>query len=231
MAARKSSKAGWQEVPGAQDVMDRALPLVLSARAREYGPLAAVVFETAFLFMNSEGLPDLRRDSHYAKRWMSDLLDAAGLKPVPGDSTERRKELKTERETVLLGIRAAMSQVRVDYVRSLDSDPVEREKRFPGLSSSDEIFAHYRIVPQAQKEIVSANRRALQVASRIAFAEGDDLAIPPARSPQVVRSFRLALDTLTPQTLASLDTTTRDQLREELRQTRAALLALEDALS
>ncbi|WP_406111283.1 hypothetical protein [Kitasatospora purpeofusca] len=228
MAARKPTKASWQDVPGAQEVMDRALPLVLSVRAREYGPLAEVVFETALLFANSEGLPDLRRESYAARMWVADLLDAAGLKPVPGDSPERRKALKKDRETVSLGIRAAMSQVRVDYVRSLDQDGVQREKLFPGLASSDEIFAYYRIVPQAQKEIVSANRRALQVASRIAFAEDEDLAIPPARSPQVVRSFRLALATLSPQ---ALDAETRDQLREELSETRAALLALEQALS
>ncbi|MFJ1756022.1 hypothetical protein [Kitasatospora sp. NPDC088134] len=228
MAARKPTKASWQVVPGAQEVMDRALPLARSAQARGYGPLAAVVFETAFLFVNSDGLPDLRRDSHQAKRWMSDLLDSAGLKPVPGDSTDHRKELKKNRETTLQGIRAAMSQVRVDYVRSLDQDPVQREKLFPGLTSSDEIFAYYRIVPQAQKEIVSANRQALQVASRIAFAEDDGLAVPPARSPQVVRSFRLALATLDPQ---ALDAATRSQLRQELSETRAALLALEDALS
>ncbi|MFJ6622346.1 hypothetical protein ACIQOW_32790 [Kitasatospora sp. NPDC091335] len=190
-----------------------------------------MVFETTLLFTNSEGLPDLRRDSHDAKRWMSDLLDAAGLKPTPGDSTERREELKKERETTRQGIRAAMSQVRVDYVRSLDNDPAERQKRFPGLASSDEIFAYYRIVPQAQKEIVSANRRALQVASRIAFGEGDDLAVPPVRSPQVVRSFRQALATLTPQAVASLDSETRDQLRRELAETRAVLLALDESLS
>ncbi|WP_406087433.1 hypothetical protein [Kitasatospora purpeofusca] len=159
---------------------------------------------------------------------MSDLLDSAGLKPVPGDSADRRKELKRNRETTLQGIRAAMSQVRVDYIRSLDHDPEQREKLFPGLASSDEIFAYYRIVPQAQKEIVSANRRALQVASRIAFAEDEDLAIPPARSPQVVRSFRLALATLSPQ---ALDAETRDQLRQELSETRAALLVLEKALT
>ncbi|WP_031067080.1 hypothetical protein [Streptomyces sp. NRRL WC-3742] len=231
MAARKLSKASWQDVPGAQEVMDRALPLARSVQAREYGPLATVVFETALLFTNADGLPDLRRESYAARMWMSDLLDGMGLKPVPGDSAEHRKKLKEDRDTASRAVRAAMSQVRVDYIRSLDDDPVQREERFPGLASADEIFAYYRIVPQAQKEIVSANRRALQVASRIAFAEGDDLAIPPARSPQVVRSFRLALDTLTPQTLASLDTETRDQLREELQNTRAALLALENELS
>ncbi len=227
MAARKPAK-DWRDVPGAQEIMDRALPLAQAAQAREYGPLAEVVFETTLLFKNSEGLPDLRRDSHDAKRWMSDLLDTAGLKPVPGDSKEHREDLKRERETTRQGIRAAMSQVRVDYVRSLDRDPAQREKLFPGLASSDEIFAYYRIVPQAQKEIVSANRRALQVASRIAFAEDEDLAIPPARSPQVVRSFRLALATLSPQ---ALDAETRDQLRQELAETRAALLALEKSLS
>lgn len=232
MATKKPSAPRWQEVPGAQEVMDRALSLAAAGPARAYGQLAAVVFETALLFTNADGLPDLRRESYLARRWMSDLLDAAGYKPVPGMSKEMREKLAKDRTSMSQGIRAAMSQVRVDYLRGLDNDPAERDRRFSAFGSSDAIFDYYRIVPQARNELQAGKLQALQAASRIGQAvEDGDLTIPPLRSPQVVRTFRQAIATLSPEALACLDRTTADQLREELAETRAALLALEESLS
>ncbi|MFE2410855.1 hypothetical protein ACFXDE_21175 [Kitasatospora sp. NPDC059408] len=212
--------------------MDKALPLLASARAREYGPLAAVVFEGALLFTNSDGLPDLSRSSHDAKRWMSDLLDAGGFKPVPGDSKERREKLAADRQAVLQGVRAAMSPIRVAYVRGMDDDAAERERRFSGFGDSDAIFEYYKIKPKAQSELRLEDyhrRAALQTIGAAVLAP--DSEVPPTRSPEVVSTVHRAVAALTPASFEGLDSQTRDQLRRELSETRAALLALENALS
>ncbi|MFJ2775683.1 hypothetical protein [Kitasatospora sp. NPDC087315] len=232
MPPRKQTTPHWQEVPGAQDAMDRALPLLAAVRAREYGPLAAVVFETALLFANADGLPDLGRTSHNAKKWMSDLLDAGGYKPVPGDSKERRERLAADRQAVLQGVRAAMSPIRVTYVRSMDGNPAERERMFPGLTSSDAIFAYYKIKPKAQSELrLEDYHRKAALQSIGAAALGAETDVPSSRGAEVVHTVQRAVAALTPASFASLDPQTRDQLRRELAETRAALLALEESLS
>ncbi|MFD4397868.1 hypothetical protein [Kitasatospora sp. NPDC058478] len=230
--AQRRPVQDWRDVPGAQELMDKALPLLGAVRAREYGPLAAVAFETALLFTNREGLPDLRRSSHDAKRWMSDLLDAGGFKPVPGDSKERREKLASDRQAISQGVRTAMSPIRVTYVRSMDENPAERERRFPGLTDSDAIFAYYKIKPKAQRELRLEHyhrKAALQsIAAAVLTPDGE---IPPARCVEVVDTVHRTVTALDPASFGGLAPETLVELRQKLRETRAALLALEDVLS
>ncbi|MEU4116143.1 hypothetical protein AB0F71_16800 [Kitasatospora sp. NPDC028055] len=55
--------------------------------------------------------------------------------------------------------------------------------------------------------------------------------VPPTRSPEVVSTVHRAVAALSPASFEGLDPQTRDRLRQELRETRTALLALEDSLS
>ncbi|MFB7377793.1 hypothetical protein ACFXAF_01080 [Kitasatospora sp. NPDC059463] len=232
MPPKKPAAPAWQEVPGAQEIMDRALPLLGAARAREYEALAAVVFETALLFTNSEGRPDLSRSSHNAKRWMSDLLDAGGFKPVPGDSKERREKLAADRQAVLQGVRTAMSKIRVDYIRSMDTDSAERDHRFPGLPDSDAIFAYYKIIPKAQSELRLEDYHRRTSLQRLgALLADDEPSIAPADGPDVVHALHRLATALAPALLDGADAQEKAQLRREIGETRAALLALEESLS
>ncbi|WP_406206821.1 hypothetical protein OH807_33570 [Kitasatospora sp. NBC_01560] len=233
---KKAAAPGWQAVPGTQAVMDKAVPLVAPAReTRDFGPLAKVVFETALLFPNSKGLPDLRRESYAARQWMSALLDAAGIKAPPMSPKEVREAVAKDRQSILQSIRDALSPVRVDYVTSLDERPEEMAERFPGLSSADEVFAYYKIIPKAQSTIRTENyhrRAALQtIGAVLDVAAGDDAVVPPARTAEVVQSVRRTVAALAPASFEGLDPATTERLREELRETRAVLLALEESLS
>ncbi|MFI1521672.1 hypothetical protein [Kitasatospora cineracea] len=232
MPPQKKSAADWRDVPGAQDVWDKALPLVEAAqREKNYGPLAAEAFKTTLLFKNRDGLPDLRRASHQAKRWMSDLLDAAGLKPVPGDSKERREQLAAERDAILQGVRAAMNPIRVSFVRGMDSNPTEREQRFPDLPDSVAIFAYYRIVPRAQSEVRAETyqRRTAQqhIGAALLSADGG---ISEENCAEAVHGLRRLAVALSPASFEGLDQATADQLRQELRETATALLDLDNKL-
>ncbi|WP_405007498.1 hypothetical protein OHV13_28620 [Kitasatospora purpeofusca] len=233
MSPRKKSAPGWQAVPHAQTVMDKAVPLAVAAReTREYAPLAETVLEAVLLFPNADGLPDLRRSGHAAKGWMSDLLDTAGLKAPPMSSKEVRDQVAKDRQSLAQSVREAFSPVRVNYISSLDDLPDELSKRFPGLKSAAEVFDYYKIIPKAQSAIRTANyqrRAALQ--SIGAAVVGEDGEIPSSRSAEVVRSVHRTVSALSPAAFAELDAETRDQLRQELSETRAALLALENALT
>ncbi|MFB7947022.1 hypothetical protein ACFC6L_19140 [Kitasatospora phosalacinea] len=232
MPPQKKSAADWRDVPGAQEVWGKALPLVEAAqRDKAYGPLAEVAFQTTLLFKNRDGLPDLRRASHQAKRWMSDLLDAAGLKPVPGDSTERREQLAADRDAILQGVRAAMNPIRVRYVRSMDEDPAERERRFPDLPDSVAIFAYYRIVPRAQSEVRAETyqRRTAQqhIGAALLSADGG---ISGENCAEAVHGLHRLASALSTASFEGLDQVTADQLRQELRETAAALFDLDNQL-
>ncbi|MGW2539406.1 hypothetical protein ACWC5I_00660 [Kitasatospora sp. NPDC001574] len=232
MPPKKPTAPTWVEFPGAQEIMDRAVPLLVAAQAREYDALAAVVFETALLFTNSEGRPDLSRSSHNAKRWMSDLLDTGGFKPVPGDSKERREKLAADRQAVLQGVRTAMSKIRVAYIRSMDSNPAERDRRFPGLSGSDAIFAYYKIIPKAQSELrLEEYHRRTSLQKLGALLADDKPTIAPAEGPDVIHALHRLATALAPALLDGADAKERAQLRREIGETRAALLALEESLS
>ncbi|MFJ5233949.1 hypothetical protein ACIQBJ_29110 [Kitasatospora sp. NPDC088391] len=232
MPPQKKSAADWRDVPGAQDIWDKALPLVAVARReKDYGPLATEAFKTTLLFKNREGLPDLRRASHQAKRWMSDLLDAAGLKPVPGDSNERREQLAAERDAILQGVRAAMNPIRVRFVRSMDDDPAERARRFPDLPDSVAIFAYYRIVPRAQSEVRAETyqRRTAQqhVGAALLSADGG---ISQENCVEAVHGLHRLATALSPSSFEGLDPSAADQLRQELRETAVVLLDLDNKL-
>ncbi|MFJ7275335.1 hypothetical protein [Kitasatospora sp. NPDC098663] len=233
---KKAAAPGWQAVPGAQAVMDKAVPLVAPAReTRDFGPLAEVVFETALIFPNSKGLPDLRRESYAARQWMSALLDAAGIKAPPMSPKEVRDAVAKDRQSILQAIRDALSPVRVAYVFSLDERPEELAARFPGFSSAAEVFAYYKIIPKAQSTIRAENyhrRAALQSIGAVLDPEaGDDAVVPPARTVAVVQSVHRTVAALAPASFEGLDPAVLAQLRRELAETRAALLALEDSLS
>ncbi|MCX4751432.1 hypothetical protein OG455_39040 [Kitasatospora sp. NBC_01287] len=233
MPPKKKTAPGWQEVPGAQDVMARAVPLAAVAReTRSYAPLAEAVFDAALLFTNSDGLPDLRRESGPARQWMSDLLDTVGLKAPPQSSLESRREAERARQSLAQSVREALSSVRVAYIRQLDEQQEERERRFPGLSSSEEVFAYYKIVPKAQREIrAETYKRRVTLQSIGAAVLSDDEEVPAARCAEVVHSMHRTVAALAPASFAGLDAETTAQLREEIQATRAALLVLERALS
>lgn len=128
-----------------------------------------------------------------------------------------------------------MSPIRVGYIRGMDDNPDERERRFPGLANSDAIFAYYKIIPKAQSELRLEDyhrRAALQtIGAVLDGAAGDDAVVPPARTAEVVHSLRRTVAALALASFEGLDPATTERLREELRETRAALLALEESLS
>ncbi|MBO1415550.1 hypothetical protein [Streptomyces sp. FH025] len=233
MPPKKKAAPVWQAFPGAQEVMDRAVPLVAPAQqSRDFGPLAAVVFETALIFTNADGLPDLRRESYATRQWMSSLLDAAGIVAPPMSPLDVREAVKKDRQSLLQSIREAISPVRVNYVYSLDELTDERARLFPNLSSSEEIFAYYKIIPKTQREIRTANyhrKAALQsIGAAVLGADGE---VPPGRCAEVVHSLHRTVAALSPKVFEELSPEVKDQLRKELAETRAALLALESALS
>ncbi|MFD9687880.1 hypothetical protein ACFWXO_19225 [Kitasatospora sp. NPDC059088] len=213
--------------------MDKALPLTISAKeTREFGPVADVVLQAMLILTTSEGLPDLRRSGGRMKGWMADLLDAVGLAPPPLCTAEERKRVTKERQSLAQSIREALSPVRVAYIQQLDHRPDERNRLFPGLSSADEIFAHFKIIPKAQSEIRAETYQRRTELQRIGAAVlASDGEASSARSPEVVSAVHRAIAALTPRSFEGLDPQTRDQLRQELAETRAALLVLENALS
>ncbi|WP_328953683.1 hypothetical protein [Kitasatospora purpeofusca] len=231
MPPKKPTAPAWLEFPGAQEIMDRAVPLVGPAReSRDFGPLAEVVFETALLFANAEGRPDLRRESYAARQWMSALLDTAGVKAPPMSSPEIRAAAKKARDSILQGVRGALSPVRVRWVLSLS--PEDLSRRFPGLLSSDEVFEYYKIIPKAQREVrIDRYNRRTSLQKLGALLADDEPTIVPADGPDVIHALHRLATALSPNVFNGADVETKKLLRQELAETRAALLALEDALS
>ncbi|MFF4815098.1 hypothetical protein ACFY2K_10975 [Kitasatospora sp. NPDC001309] len=213
--------------------MDKALPLTIAAReTRECGPVADVVLQVMLILTTSEGLPDLRRSGGRMKAWMADLLDAAGLVPPPLSTEQERKRVARERQSLAQAIREALSPVRVAYIQGLDDKPEERSRLFPGFASSDEIFAHFKIIPKAQSEIRAETYQRRTALQKIGAAVlSSDGAVSPDQCADVVSTVHRTVAALTPASFQGLDPQTRDQLRQELSETRAALLALEDSLS
>ncbi|MER7705477.1 hypothetical protein ABTX81_21615 [Kitasatospora sp. NPDC097605] len=230
---RKKPTPAWQEVPGAQELMDKALPLAAAAKeTRDCGPVAEVVLQTTLLFTTPKGLPDLRRSGGLARTWMADLLDALGFAPPRLAPMDERKKVAKERESLAQAIREALSPVRVAFIRQLDDRPEERERLFPGFSSSDEIFEHYKIIPQAQREIRIARYNHRTSLQRLGTLLADDApTIAPADAPDVVHALHRLATALAPALLDGADAKEKAQLRRELAETRAALLALEESLS
>ncbi|MFF4922919.1 MULTISPECIES: hypothetical protein [unclassified Kitasatospora] len=231
MPPKKPTAPAWLEFPGAQEIMDRAVPLVGPAReSRDFGPLAEVVFETALLFTNAEGRPDLRRESYAARQWMSTLLDTAGVKAPPMSSPEVRAAVKKDRDSVLQGVRGALSPVRVQYVLSLGPEGLARQ--FPGLMSSDEVFEYYKIIPKAQREVrIDRYNRRTSLQKLGALLSDEAPAIAPADGPDVIHALHRLATALTGALFDGADAGEKDRLRQELNETRAALLALEQVLS
>jgi hypothetical protein len=197
--------------------------------------LAQVVLEAVLLFADPEGRPDLRRSGHAAKSWMSDLLDEVGFKAPPMSAMEVRERVAKERKSFAQSIREAFSPVRVSYICALDDRSEELAARFPGLSSAAEVFAYYKIIPRAQSTIRAENysrRAALQTIGAVldGTASGDAV-VPSSRAAEVVQSVHRIVAALAPASLQGLDPAVLAQLRQELSETRAALLALEESLS
>ncbi|WP_159400753.1 hypothetical protein [Streptomyces sp. XY431] len=213
--------------------MDKALPLAAAAKeSRDCGPVAAVVLQATLLFKTPKGLPDLRRSGGQARGWMSDLLDAIGFAPPRLAPMDERKKVARERESLAQAIREALSPVRVDFIRQLDDRPEELERLFPGFSSSDEIFEHYKIIPKAQREIrIARYNRRISLQKLGALLADDDLPIAPADGAEAVHAVHRLATGLTPGLFDGTDTETAELLRQELAETRAALLALEKSLS
>ncbi|WP_043477134.1 hypothetical protein [Kitasatospora sp. MBT66] len=232
MAPRRPAQ-DWHDVPGAQELMDKALPLAAAAKeTRDCGPIAEVVLQTTLLFTTPKGLPDLRRSGGLARAWMADLLDAIGFAPPRLAPMDERKKVARERESLAQAIREALSPVRVAFVRQLDGHPEERERLFPGFSSSVEIFEYYKIIPKAQREIrIARYNHRISLQKLGSLLSGDEPPIAPADGEEAVHAVHRLATALTPDLFDGVDVETRSQLRQELSETRAALLALEDALS
>ncbi|WP_441248930.1 hypothetical protein [Kitasatospora sp. McL0602] len=238
---RKEASVDWHDVNGAQDAMDRALPLALVARdnytgmARSMAPLAEVAFDAALLFTNSDGMPDIRRDSFAARQWTADLLDGVGLKVEDSDDLDEKVRKESVRKKLSQALREAMSPVRVLRIRALDDDPEQMAELFPGFSAAADIFKHYDILPKTQAEIRAENyqRRALlQQAGAAALEEGESTAktISPERSAEVVRRVRKSVAALVPSSFGAVTHDEAVELRKEIKEARAALLKIEKAL-
>ncbi|MFJ1754177.1 hypothetical protein [Kitasatospora sp. NPDC088134] len=189
-----------------------------------------MVFETALLFKNADGLPDLRRETYAARQWMTSLLDAAGLVAPPRSPLEVREAVKKERQSLLQSVREAISPVRVEYVRALGGRPDELAATFPEMATPDDVFAYYKIIPKAQREVRSANyqRRAAQQVLGAAMFNGDP--IQPADCRRAVDGLHTLAEALSPASFAELDRDSLDGLRETLRETAAVLLDLDNKL-
>ncbi|MFD0400172.1 hypothetical protein ACFVHI_19080 [Kitasatospora sp. NPDC127121] len=212
--------------------MDKALPLAVVAKeTRDCGPVAEVVLQTTLLFKTPKGLPDLRRSGGLARAWMADLLDAIGFAPPRLAPMDERKKVARERESLAQAIREALSPARVTFIRQLDDHPEERERLFPGFSSSDEIFEYYKIIPKAQREIrIARYNRRISLQKLGALLSADEPTIAPADGAEVVHAIHRLATALAPDLFDGADARSEELLRQELAETRAALLALEESL-
>lgn len=161
---------------GAKDLAEGVrLQLQASSTARQ----AAEVLLAMRLKMNDKsGAPDLAAKSHAAKMAAQAMYNEVRESNDLEDNFENRDAVKK----LMRSVQYQMSQVIVDYVRALDSNPDEAAKfekateAFPDASPSAAVFSFYKMKDQSQAEIAAereAEKRALANGARAAIESGN----------------------------------------------------------
>ncbi|MGW2398492.1 hypothetical protein ACWCYY_18260 [Kitasatospora sp. NPDC001664] len=141
----------------------------MGSLAKSAVALAQHVYDVRKQLTNGKGLEDLKGDSPAAQAWKAKFLDDAGLAPAEGDSPAEAAEKLKNRERVDQAIAEAMSPIRVLDIRDLDNKPEELAARFPGMTSSADVFKAYKLKDKTQAEIRAENYRLKKEAERAAL--------------------------------------------------------------
>lgn len=171
-------------VPGVSELINRgakdlAEGVKLHLKAADTARHTAEVLLEMRLKMNDKhGAPDLAAKSHASKQAAQAMYDEVRQANDLEDTFANRDAVKK----LMRSVQYQMSQVVVDYVRSLDSNPDEAAKfrqateAFSDATPSEAVFSFYNINRQSQAEIAAqreADKRALAEGARAAIESGN----------------------------------------------------------
>lgn len=175
----------YTEVPGVEELItkgaaDLAEGVKLHLKAADTArSTAEVLLEMRLKMQDKHGAPDLAAKSNAAKQAAQAMYNAVRGEDKLEDTFENRDAVKK----LMRAVQYQMSQVVVDYVRALDSNPEEAAKfakateANPDTSPSDAVFSFYGINRESQAELAAkreADKRALAAGARAAIENGDE---------------------------------------------------------
>lgn len=138
--------------------------MIAETKVRGGRAVAAVLLDIRRRITGADGLPDLKGATHLAKTASSQVYNQI-LSQLDENETDLREEIaKIQRE-----VRNVMTDVRVEYIRSLNQEGEDSEaeralfvsvERKPDESFADAVARHYGIRLMTRAEIAAADRAA-----------------------------------------------------------------------
>lgn len=137
--------------------------------------VAEIIFGMRVKMENSQGLPDLKGSGQETKKAARAMYEAATGNLEPTDANRETVE------QLMNLVQYRMSQVVVDYVRSLNDNPDEYaalygrvKEAHPDLEPAAAIFEFYKLNPKSKSEVAAekARNKALAAQNREAITSG-----------------------------------------------------------